>query len=189
MALRSRLEAARLEVHKAQAGHKPTLDAVAQVTRSGSENVTSPQSSYTNRQVGLQFNLPLYAGGAIQSVVRQALAEQTRIEETLEAVRRDLHIKLQNEWRGVTEGAKRMAALERAVNSSDQVVISTQKSFQAGMRTVLDVLNAEQQAQQARRDLAEARLGYVASRLRLLSLTGELDAEQLGLTTPWFPVQ
>jgi protease secretion system outer membrane protein len=49
------------------------------------------------------------------------------------------------------------------VNSSDQVVISTQKSFQAGMRTVLDVLNAEQQAQQARRDLAEARLGYVAS--------------------------
>ncbi len=189
MALRSRLEAARLEVHKAQAGHKPTLDAVAQVTRSGSENVTSPQSSYTNRQIGLQFNLPLYAGGAVQSVVRQALAEQTRIEETLEAVRRDLHIKLQNEWRGVTEGAKRMAALERAVNSSDQVVISTQKSFQAGMRTVLDVLNAEQQAQQARRDLAEARLGYVASRLRLLSLTGELDAEQLGLTTPWFPVQ
>lgn len=189
MALRARLEAARLEVRKAEASHKPTLDAIAQVTRSGSENVTSPQSSYINRQVGLQFNLPLYAGGAIQSMVRQALAEQTRIEETMEAVRRDLHVKLQTEWRGVTEGALRMVALERAVASSDQVVVSVQKSFQAGLRTVLDVLNAEQQAQQSRRDLAEARLGYVASRMRLLSLTGELDATQMGLTTAWFPVR
>ncbi len=189
VALRARLDAARLEVRKAEASHKPTLDAVAQITRSGSENVTSPQSSYINRQVGLQFNLPLYAGGAVQSMVRQALAEQARIEETMEAIRRDLHIKLQNEWRGVTEGAMRMAALERAVASSDQVIVSVQKSFQAGMRTVLDVLNAEQQAQQSRRDLAEARLGYVASRMRLLSLTGELDVEQLSLTTPWFPVR
>jgi len=189
VALRARLEAARLEVRKAEASHKPTLDAVAQITRSGSENVTSPQSSYINRQVGLQFNLPLYAGGAVQSMVRQALAEQTRIEETMEAIRRDLHIKLQNEWRGVTEGAMRMAALERAVASSDQVVVSVQKSFQAGMRTVLDVLNAEQQAQQSRRDLAEARFGYVASRMRLLSLTGELDVEQLSLTDQWFPVK
>lgn len=189
VALRARLEAARLEVRKAEASHKPTLDAIAQITRSGSENVTSPQSSYINRQVGLQFNLPLYTGGAVQSMVRQALAEQTRIEETMEAVRRDLHIKLQNEWRGVTEGAMRMVALERAVASSDQVVVSVQKSFQAGMRTVLDVLNAEQQAQQSRHDLAEARLGYVASRMRLLSLTGELDVEQLSLTTHWFPVK
>lgn len=188
-ALRARLEAARLEVRKAQASHKPTLDAVAQITRSGSENVTSPQSSYVNRQVGLQFNLPLYAGGAVQSAIRQAFAEQTRIEETMEAVRRDLHVKLQTEWRGVTESAKRMAALERAVASTEQVVVSVQKSFQAGMRTVLDVLNAEQQTQQARRDLAEARLGYVASRLRLLSLTGELDADQLRSTDVWFPVR
>lgn len=188
IALRARLEAAQIEVRKAQAGHKPTLDFVAQITRSGSENVTSPQSSYINRQVGLQLNVPLYAGGAVQSVVRQALAEQTRLEETIEAVRRDLHIKLQTEWRGVTESTRRIAALEKAVASTELVVQSVQKSFVAGMRTVLDVLNAEQQAQQARRDLAEARLSHVASRLRLLSLTGELGADAVNVAGTWFDV-
>ncbi len=185
-ALRARLEAARLEVQRAQASHKPTLDAIAQVSRSGSENVTSPQSSYTNRQIGLQFNLPLYAGGAVQSAVRQALAEQVRVEETLEAVRRDLSVRVQKEWRGVTEGALRMRAQMRVVSSSDQVVASVRRSYEGGVRTVLDVLNAEQQAQLARRDLAEVQLGYVASRLRLLSLVGELNGDSWQQADRWF---
>lgn len=185
-ALQARIEAARLEVRRAQAGHKPTLDAIAQISRSGSETVTSPQSSYVNRQIGLQFNLPLYAGGATQSAVRQALAEQTRQEETLEAVRRDLHVRVQKEWRGVTEGVQRVAAQERAVESADRVVVSVRGSFEGGLRTVIDVLNAEQQAQQARRDLAEARLGYVASRLRLLGLVGDLDVERVTQASAWF---
>ncbi|MBA4254394.1 MAG: channel protein TolC [Polaromonas sp.] len=185
-ALQARVEAARLEVQRAQASHKPTLDAVVQVSRSGSENVTSPQSSYTNRQVGLQFNLPLYAGGAVQSAVRQALAEQVRLEETLDAVRRDLSVRVQKEWRGVTEGALRMRAQQRVVASSDQVVTSVRRSYEGGVRTVLDVLNAEQQAQLARRDLAEVQLGYVASRLRLLGLVGELSADNWQLADRWF---
>lgn len=185
-ALQARLESARIDVQRASAGHKPTLDAVVQINRSGSESVTSTQSAYINRQVGLQFDLPLYAGGAIQSAVRQALAEQTRAEETLEATRRDLALRIQREWRGITEGVLRTSALQRAVASADQVVVSVRRSFEAGMRTVLDVLNAEQQAQQARRDLGEARLTYVASRLRLLALAGELDQRQMELAASWF---
>ena len=185
-ALQARLEGARIDVQRASAGHKPTLDAVVQINRSGSETVTSTQSAYINRQVGLQFDLPLYAGGAIQSAVRQALAEQTRAEETLEATRRDLALRIQREWRGITEGVLRTSALQRAVASADQVVVSVRRSFEAGMRTVLDVLNAEQQAQQARRDLGEARLTYVASRLRLLALAGELDRRQMELAASWF---
>lgn len=51
---KARLDVARLEIEKARTGHLPTLDAVAQWTRSGSENVTTPSSSYTNRVIGLQ---------------------------------------------------------------------------------------------------------------------------------------
>ena len=185
-AMRSRVDAARLEVQRAQAGHKPTLDAIVQIGRSGSENVTAPQSSYTNRQVGLQFNLPLYAGGAVQSAVRQALSEQTRQEELFESIQRDLSLRVQREWRGVTEGALRIHAMERAVVSADKVVVSVRRSFEAGVRTVLDVLNAEQQAQQARRDLGEARLSYVASRVRLQALAGELTTDQIQSVGSWF---
>lgn len=185
-ALQARLEGARLDVQRAQAGHRPTLDALWQISRSASENVTATRSITTNRQIGLQLELPLYAGGAVQSAVRQALKEQTRQEALLEAARRELGLKIQREWRGITESTLRIQAQRRAVASADQLVVSAKRSFEAGFRTVLDVLNAEQQAQQARRDLGEARLLYVASRLRLLALVGELDAQQLQTFDAWF---
>jgi outer membrane protein/protease secretion system outer membrane protein len=185
-AMRARLESARLDVQRAQASHQPTLDALLQISRSVSENVTSPRSASTNRQIGLQLDMPLYAGGAVQSAVRQALAEQTRLEETMEAARRDLNVRVQREWRGVTESGLRTKALMRAVASADQVVVSVKRSFEAGFRTVLDVLNAEQQAHQARRDLGEARLTHVAARMRLLALAGELDAQQIQWASRWF---
>lgn len=184
--LRARVLAAKLDVERAKSGHKPTLDLIAQVSRSASENVTSPRSGYTNRQLGLQLTVPLYAGGGTQSFVRQALAEQNRQDELLESVRRDLQIKVQKEWRGVVEGQRRMVALARAVASTAQVVVSIRRSFEGGLRTALDVLNAEQQALQARIDLNEARLGYVVARFRLLALVGELGADTVTEADGWF---
>ena len=171
-ALKARLEAARSEVAKAEAAHYPTLDAVVQLTRSASENVTTPESSYTNRAFGLQLNLPLYAGGYTSSILRQALAEQQRAEEVLEATRRDLGLRLQREYRGVTEGVLRVRALEQAVKSAEQLVLSSRRSYQAGSRTLVDILDAEQRLQSIRRDLAQARYVYLISRVRLNALAG-----------------
>lgn len=185
-AMRARVASARMDVQRAQSSHQPAIDALLHISRSVSENVTSPRSAFTNRQIGLQLDMPLYAGGAVQSAVRQAMSEQTRLEETLEAARRDLNVRVQREWRGVTESVLRTNALMRAVASADQMVVSVKRSFEAGFRTVLDVLNAEQQAQQARRDLGEARLMYVASRMRLLALVGELDEQQIQWISRWF---
>lgn len=185
MSLKARLEAARLEVDKAQAGHYPTLDAVAQITRSGSENVTSPSSSYTNRSVGLQLNVPIYAGGYASAAVRQALAEQTRAEEQLEAARRDLAVRLHREFRGVMEGVLKVRAREQAVKSAEQAVTSNRRSFSAGFRTVIDVLNAEQQLQMAQRDLARERYTYVVSRVRLHALAGGNETEVLAEVNGW----
>ena len=148
------------------------LDAVAQVTRSASENVTTPSSRYSNRALGLQLNVPLYAGGYTSSIVRQAVAEQTRAEEMLEATRRDLGLRLHREYRGVTEGVAKVGALEQAVRSAEQLVKSTRRSFEAGSRTLVDILNAEQQLQSTRRDLAQARYLYLISRVRLQALAG-----------------
>lgn len=185
-AKRSRVAAARLEVERVKALHRPTLDAIAQITRSGNENASNPQTSYTNRQIGFQFNLPLYSGGGTQSAVRQALAEQNREEALLEASRRDVEIRVQKEWRGVTEASARIAAQERIVTSADQVTHAVRRSFDGGIRTILDVLNAEQQAQMARRDLGESRLNYVVARLRLAALIGELNSAQFVNADEWF---
>ena len=171
--LRAQLDAAGMEVEKAQAGHKPTLDAVAQWSRSSSDTVTSVNQRYDNKSIGLQLSVPLYAGGYVSSTVRQAVAAQERAREALEAARRDLGVRVHREFRGMTEGVLRVKALEQAVRSAEQAVLSNQKSFQAGSRTTVDVLNAQQQKTTAQRDLAQARYLYLVSRLRLQALAGE----------------
>ena len=171
--LRAQLDAAGMEVEKAQAGHKPTLDAVAQWSRSSSDTVTSVNQRYDNKSIGLQLSVPLYAGGYVSSTVRQAVAAQERAREALEAARRDLGVRVHREFRGMTEGVLRVKALEQAVRSAEQAVLSNQKSFQAGSRTTVDVLNAQQQKTTAQRDLAQARYLYLVSRLRLQALAGD----------------
>jgi outer membrane protein/protease secretion system outer membrane protein len=172
-AMQARLDAARREVSKAQAGHLPTLDAVAQWSNSGSENITRVNSRYENKTIGLQLNIPLYSGGYVNSTIRQAVAEQTRAEESLEALRRDLGVRVHKEYRGVSEGVLRVRALEQAARSAEQMMKSTQMSLTAGSRTQLDVLNAQQQFTLALRDLAQARLVYLLSKVRLASLVGD----------------
>jgi TolC family type I secretion outer membrane protein len=164
-----------LEFEKARYGHLPTLDLVAQAQRSRSENTLAPQSRFDNRSVGVQLNVPIYSGGYINSVTRQAAAEFERVEEALRGIRLDLGVRVHREYRSVTEGVLRIRALEQALRSADVAVDSARKSQEAGVRTAVDVLNAEQQAMQARRDLAQARYGTLAAIVRLQALVGEAD--------------
>jgi len=175
--LRAQVETSRQEVKKAGSGHYPTLDAVAQWSRSESENILNVASRYTNASVGLQLNIPIFSGGYVNSSVRQALSGQEHAEQALEAGRRDLGVRVYKEFRGVTENIPKVKALELALRSADQLVLSSRKSFQAGSRTVMDVLNAEQQRMVVLRDLAQARYMYLIAKIRLLALVGAADDE------------
>lgn len=184
-ALVAQIEAARQEVDKAKSGHLPTLDAIAQRSRSESENVTRVSSTFDNTSFGFQLSIPLYAGGGVNSAIRQGLAELERAEQALEAGKRDLAIRVQREYRGVTEGVLKIRAYEQAVRSADLLISSTRKSLQAGSRTIVDVLNAEQQKTLAARDLAQARYVYLVSRIRLLALVGDIDVARMQQINNW----
>lgn len=183
--LQAQLEAASEEIRRTRAGHLPTLDAVAQWSKTDSDNVNSLNTRYDQKAIGLQLSIPLYAGGYVSSTVRQALATQTRVQEQIEAVRRDLGVRVFREFRGVTEGVARISALRQAVASAEQAVRSGRKSFAAGVRTTLDVLNAEQQHTTALRDLAQARYTYLVSLLRLRSLAGEDRLANISAINVW----
>ena len=188
-ALRARLRAAQAEVDKAQAGHKPTLDVVATVSRSDSDSVTSINTVYKQKYVGVQLNVPLYSGGYVSSTVRQALAEVQRMQQTLEAAQRDLSNQVYEQFSAMTEGVLRIAALEQAVRSAQQALLSSQKSLQAGARTTVDVLNAEQQLTVAQRDLAQARYGYVLAHLKLQMLAGQERMANVDAVNRWLKSQ
>jgi protease secretion system outer membrane protein len=181
-------ETARFEIEKARAGRLPTLDAVAEWSRSESDNINRIGSRYSTGSVGVQLTIPLFAGGAIESGVRQAVANEVRAGELLQALRQDLGIRLYREFAGVGEGVLRMRALEQAVRSAEQVLQSNRRLFAAGSRTTLDILDAEQRRSSALRDLAQSRFQYLISRVRLAVLAGVFDATRLRQLNAFFVV-
>lgn len=177
--LRARLEGASEELNKARARHLPTMDAIAQVNRGVSDNINRINSTTTQSSIGVQFNMALFSGGGVEAAVRQARAELMRAQENLAAQRLDLNLRLHREHRGVTEGLLRIKAMEQAVISAEQLALSSRRSYQAGARTTIDVLNAEQQLATARRDLAQARYTMLGAYVRLQTLTGVFDDRRL----------
>jgi protease secretion system outer membrane protein len=103
----------------------------------------------------------------------------------LEATRQDLGSRVHREFRGVTEGIARVRALEQAVRSSEQLVTSSRRSQQGGSRTLVDVLNAEQQLGTARRDLAQARFASLLALVRLRALAGDLTGDSIADINRW----
>jgi TolC family type I secretion outer membrane protein len=178
-ALRARVEAAEKEVKKARAGHLPTVDLVAQRSKSESESNTSIGTEYDTKMVGIQLNIPLYSGGHVNSTVRQALSELEKQRQQQETARRDIRLSARKEFDAAAQGVQWVKAYEQAARSAEQTLFSTKKGFQAGKRNTLDILNAEQSLAAALRDLNRSRYQYLMARLRLLSLVGRLDDAEM----------
>lgn len=184
-AMRANIESSRQEVEKARAGHMPTVDLIAQRSRNNSANDTTIHQLYLSTTVGVQVNIPLFAGGYVNASVRQALANSDKYQQQYEAKRREIDMQIRKEFQNVAEGVFKVKALEQAERSSDQAVFSNQKGYQAGTRTQIDILNAQQQRMNVRRDLAQARYLYLMARVRLQGLVGSLNEEEINLINSW----
>ena len=171
-----KLETAELEVRKNHAGHWPTLDLVAQRSISKSENTQFPFTDYYTNQVGVQLNIPLYAGGAVSSSVRQATANLAKEQQNLQMAQNDLTLKVEKELINLQDSQERIQALQVALASAAQLVVSYTKGILAGTRTQTDRLNAMQREAEARRDLLQARYQWVLSMVKLKLLCGESHA-------------
>jgi outer membrane protein len=179
------LEVAEKDVGKSAAGHLPTVDIVA-----GRSQVVNPSYSlvdntnWTNT-VGIQLAVPLFTGGTTQGRVDQSRAVRERTRYELESVKRSTILTTRQEFLNVDSGVAQVKALEQAVKSNEVALYSAQRGQEAGMRTSFDVLNAQQLLFTVRRDLAQARYGYVTSRLKLRSATGLLGEEDVQLVQSW----
>jgi outer membrane protein len=176
------LEIAQLETRKAEAGHLPTLDLVGQyqVARGPSGITTIPGTVRNNNAtVGLQFNLPLFAGYAIQNRVKETLALEDKSRTDLEAARRAVAQATRSAYFGVLSGQSQVKALEAAEASSQSALDANKLGYQVGVRINIDVLNAQSQLFQTKRDLAVARYNVLLGGLRLRQASGSLTAEDL----------
>ena len=185
-AQRRALEVAEREVDKNRAGHFPTVDAYASYGRSQSDSFSSINQEYRTRQLGLQVNIPIFSGGYTNAATTQAIANRERARNELEATVNKTHIEVTKQYSGVVSGLAKVQAMELAVKSSEQALDSTKMGFKAGMRTNVDILNAEEQLYTSRRDLADTKYTYLISRLRLKAAAGVLSEADLGEVDGYF---
>lgn len=184
-ALRHDIEAAEKEIDRGRAAHLPTLDLVASRSYSGSDSVTTVGNEYWTNTVGLQLSIPLYSGGQVSSVIREAHARLERTRQQYEAAQRQLEVNVAKEFGAVTQGVARVQALEQGLRAAEQSVVSTRKGVQAGTRNSVDVLNSVQQLGSARVELAQARAQFVVARLKLEAAVGALDETDIATANLW----
>ncbi|MFZ9196597.1 MAG: TolC family outer membrane protein, partial [Burkholderiales bacterium] len=175
------------DVARNRGAHYPTVDAFASLTDSGSgSGVQGGSGTDTNTKiVGVQLAIPLYQGGIVNSRVREALANEDKARQDLENARRSAELAARQGYLGVTSSIAQVRALEAAVVSNQSSLDSTILGQQVGVRTQVDVLNAQQLLFSARRDLVQARNNYILSLLRLTAAAGELDEEDLQRINGW----
>ena len=170
------------EVARQRAGHLPTLDLSGSYTRADNPSSAVPGviGPVTGAgSVGLVLQVPIYSGGLVQSRVREALANRTKAEQDLENTRRTVAQAVRTNFLTVTNGIALVRALEQALTSTKSQLDSTILGRDVGVRTSVDVLNAQQQVFQARRDLQSARYTYLLSTLRLKAAAGTLTEEDI----------
>ena len=178
----SNYDIAALEVNKAEAGHKPTLDINASynAVKSPSGTSISPLSSRNNTgTVGLLFNLPLFAGFATQNRVRETLSLKDKAATDLEGTRRSVALNTRSAYFNVQSGQGQVKALEAAELSSQSALDANKLGYQVGVRINIDVLNSQSQLFQTKRDLAQARYNVLLGGLRLRQANGTLTPDDL----------
>lgn len=161
------------DVARAKSGHLPTLDAVASYTDNYQTNGPNGFGSELKTSViGLQLQIPLYLGGAVNSRQRQAAHNQDKARSDIEIARRQAALETQSAYMNLNTSIAQIKAFEKALSSSESQVESTKLGYEVGVRNSIDVLNAQQQYFTAKRDLLQARYQYLVNIIQLKAASG-----------------
>ncbi|WP_443191276.1 TolC family outer membrane protein [Pseudomonas indica] len=177
LAARQAYEAAEAEVRKQRAGHSPTLDLVASYGKNSQAVGGFPgQAGYDIKQgsIGVQLNVPLYSGGTQSAKVAEALAQEERASQEIEAARRSAVLAAKRAWFTWRGAVARAAAGAQSIRAARAELARTGRGSERGLQTRLEILQAEQQLRAGQRDFCKGRYDQIVSLIRLKAAAGTL---------------
>ncbi|MBL1292836.1 MAG: TolC family outer membrane protein [Thiotrichales bacterium] len=172
-------------IDRAKSGLYPTVDIVASRSNNVSAGGSLGGSEIDSTALGLELNVPLYAGGRIFSQARQAQARLEESNQLLEQQRRSVVRQVRESYLGVLASISRVEALVQAEKSSQSALEANEVGLEVGTRTTVDVLNARRVLFGAKRDLARARYDYILNTLRLKQAAGTLTNNDIREVNRW----
>ncbi|MGI9418978.1 MAG: TolC family outer membrane protein [Geminicoccaceae bacterium] len=178
-AARYRLAATGADIRIAEAALYPSLDLQAEVSYADDPSL---DTSYERAAaVGVELRIPLYQGGGEYARIRRAKQEMGRFGDGLEAVKRAVAADTSQAWQDFRAARSNIGSIEQQVTAAKQALEGARKEAEVGQRTILDVLDLEDDLFRAEIALETARRDEVVAAYRLRLALGELTANALDL--------
>lgn len=184
IAARFAVDAALAQVQATRADHYPTVDLVGNYSNDDRDGGVSIGESETT-SLTLQLNVPIYSGGLVSALAREARANYSLAQQTLENERRISLQQVRDAYRGVLASISQVEALQQALESQTTAAEATQAGFDVGTRTAVDVLLALRETFRAASNYSRARYDFILGTLELKQAAGTLSIEDLRQVAAW----
>ncbi len=181
---RSTLEASRQGIDIARAGLLPRVSMEVRGSRVKETDVQVLHQRDNIAEGTLQFTVPLYQGGGPAAETRQAKEATARSLLQVDVVLRQARQQAQSAWDMLEAGRTRMTQAKVSIEANTLASRGVARQQSVGARTLLEVLNAQQELLTAEVNLARATHDEEMAELQVLAATGRLTAEALGLHAP-----
>ena len=176
------LNVAQIEASKARGEHYPTADLVASLSKTdidGNASAALASSNGTAASLGVEVNMPLFAGFATTNRIKETAALITKSERDLDNARRSVALATRQAYFGVQSGHAQVKALEAAESSARLALEATQLGYRVGVRVNKDVLDAQTALSSTQKDLYKARYDVIVGTMKLRQASGSLKADDL----------
>ena len=185
IAARRQADATRYDINVARANRLPRVALVTgpnYFNYLGSLPAGSPQpNSGTSASAGVQLTLPLFQGGRPAAQVRQAQAQRSQALENVTGTERAVISQARSAYAIWQSSQQVIASSETAVNANKLSLEGVRAENSVGTRTILDILNAEQELLNSQVTLVTARRDAYVAGFALLAAMGNAEARDLGL--------
>jgi len=185
MSAKKDIDIAKKEITKQKTARYPTVELVAGRNYSESENNYSIGSTYDTYSISVQLSMPVYTGGYSSASIRQARAKWLKAGEQFNVQERGVESEVRKYYNGVVSSISMIKAYEQAVKSREVALVGTQKGYSAGLRSNVDVLDAQQKLFASRRNLAKSRYQYILNRLMLKQIAGTIAIADINEVNGW----
>lgn len=171
--------AARSDVALRRGELLPTLSLDLTVDRE--KDIAGPDIKDTDSAINARLSVPLYQSGEVYSRIREAKQTASQRLSELALSKRQAEQDASDAWEDFRAAQARITSFESEVRAQEVAFEGVEQEAQVGSRTVLDVLDAEQELLDARVNLVSARRDLTVSSYALLSAVGKLTAQDLNL--------
>ncbi len=178
--------AARDNVAQVKAQLLPSIAVVGNIQRLQETQLNGRET--TNKSVLAQLNMPLYEAGNVWSQSRQAIENVGKAKGTTDDTRRQAVQTATQSWETIQSARASITSLQATIRAAQIALEGVQQQQQVGARTVLDVLNAQQELFGDQVALVKAQHDLAIAEFNLAQQVGQLTAADLNLPVQLYDV-